>query len=52
MRSEGAGFLDRRERRANDESSPFSSLGKTGVVLRPLSRALCVDFEGRDGIIE
>jgi len=30
MRSEGAWFLDRRERRANDESSPVSSLGENG----------------------
>jgi len=30
MRSERAGFLDRRERRANDESSPFSALGENG----------------------
>jgi len=28
MRSERARFLDRRERRANDESSPFSALGE------------------------
>jgi hypothetical protein len=30
MRSERARFLDRRERRANDESSPFSALGENG----------------------
>jgi hypothetical protein len=30
MRSERAWFLDRRERRANDESSPFSTLGENG----------------------
>jgi hypothetical protein len=28
MRSERARFLDGRERRANDESSPFSALGE------------------------
>jgi len=36
MRSERARFLDRGERRASDESSPFSALGKTGAVSRPL----------------
>jgi hypothetical protein len=30
MRSEQARFLDQRERRANDESSPFSALGENG----------------------
>jgi cytoskeleton protein RodZ len=30
MRRERARFLDRRERRANDESSPFSALGENG----------------------
>jgi hypothetical protein len=30
MRSERARFLDPRERRANDESSPFSALGENG----------------------
>jgi hypothetical protein len=30
MRSERARFLDRRERRANDESSSFSALGENG----------------------
>jgi len=30
MRSERARFLDRRERRAHDESSPFSALGENG----------------------
>jgi hypothetical protein len=30
MRSERARFLDRRERRANDESSPFSAPGENG----------------------
>jgi hypothetical protein len=30
MRSERARFLDQRERRANDESSPVSSLGENG----------------------
>jgi len=30
MRSERAWFLDQRERRANDESSPFSALGENG----------------------
>jgi hypothetical protein len=40
MRSERASLLDRRERRANDESSLFSSLGKTGAVSMPLPRAI------------
>jgi len=30
MRSERAWFLDPRERRVNDESSPFSALGENG----------------------
>jgi hypothetical protein len=30
MRRERARFLDSRERRANDESSPFSALGENG----------------------
>jgi hypothetical protein len=30
MRRERARFLDCRERRANDESSPFSALGENG----------------------
>jgi len=40
MRSERARFLDKRERRVSDESSPFSALGKTGVVSMPLPRAV------------
>jgi hypothetical protein len=47
MRSERARFLDRRKRRASDESSPFSSLGKTGVVSRPLPRAFA-EFRGAE----
>jgi hypothetical protein len=39
MRSERAWFLDRRERRANDESSPFSALGENGRGFEATDRA-------------
>ena len=41
MRSERARFLDRRERRANDESSLFSALGENGRGFAATAPHLC-----------